>query len=654
MTSFTATYAPTENKLRLYATERLDPDLYARVKAAGFSWAPRQKLFVASAWTPSREDLLIELCGDISDEETSLVQRAEERAERFEGYSDSREKEAGQAAAAAEKIAGRFEFGQPILVGHHSEKRARKDKERIESNMHKAVKSWETASYWTERAAGAINNAEYKELPAVRYRRIKGLESDARKKQRAIDEANENLSGWTAEGLTLSRALALAERSYFSMCFTLAKYPRSLPASQYEGQMSLWSALEGGVINLEQAIAITVAASNRTIHWGQRWLTHYNNRIAYERAMLGEQGGIAAERFAIEPGGRVLVRGQWSVVRRVNKKNGVVVSVTTTDRFVSVRGIEEIKDYQAPSAAEQTAIKASSKLPPIVNFPGADIVEMTSQEWKDKNKDYKGTEIAKATSEHGRYRDRVAQQDFGRYPQIFITDAKRVDPPPPAEEPASPTSTTLPVSVVTPLIETPKASRAGVKASVAAERIQLIKNQLAVGVRVVQAEQLFATPAALAEYAADLADIEAGQRILESSAGTGRIIRAITEAVNGPVEITAVEINGSLCGALRAGGMASVVLHKDFLECDDLGTFDRIVMNPPFSNGQDIAHTLHALPMLKSGGRFVGFCANGPRQQAKLRPLIENAGGTWEELPAGSFEVSGTMVNAVLMVFDRE
>jgi 16S rRNA G1207 methylase RsmC len=40
----------------------------------------------------------------------------------------------------------------------------------------------------------------------------------------------------------------------------------------------------------------------------------------------------------------------------------------------------------------------------------------------------------------------------------------------------------------------------------------------------------------------------------------------------------------------------------DFLECNgDLGTFDRIIMNPPFANADDIKHIMHALKMLKPG-----------------------------------------------------
>jgi hypothetical protein len=93
----TCTYSPEDNKLRLYPFSRLDPDTYKRVKAAGFIWAPKQELFVAPMWTPGREDLLLELCEEIGDEDTSLVDRAEQRAERFEDYSEHRKEDADSA-----------------------------------------------------------------------------------------------------------------------------------------------------------------------------------------------------------------------------------------------------------------------------------------------------------------------------------------------------------------------------------------------------------------------------------------------------------------------------------------------------------------------------------------------------------------------------
>lgn len=54
--TYRATYSPDDNKLRLYASLRLDEETYSLINKAGFRWAPKQKLFVAPAWTPGRED----------------------------------------------------------------------------------------------------------------------------------------------------------------------------------------------------------------------------------------------------------------------------------------------------------------------------------------------------------------------------------------------------------------------------------------------------------------------------------------------------------------------------------------------------------------------------------------------------------------------
>ena len=116
---------------------------------------------------------MIEMCGEVEDEDTSLAERAEERADRFEDYSDKRKGEANQAHDTVQTICDGIPLGQPILVGHHSEKHARKDAERIQNGMRKAVNLWEQSKYWAARAKGAIRVAKYKERPDVRARRMK-------------------------------------------------------------------------------------------------------------------------------------------------------------------------------------------------------------------------------------------------------------------------------------------------------------------------------------------------------------------------------------------------------------------------------------------------------------------------------------------------
>ncbi|MCC4947007.1 DUF3560 domain-containing protein, partial [Klebsiella pneumoniae] len=122
--TYRATYSPDDNKLRLYASLRLDEETYSLINKAGFRWAPKQKLFVAPAWTPGREDVLLSLAGDIEDEDSTLFDRQEQRAGRFSDYSDRRAVESEQALAHVDSLASAVPLGQPILVGHHSERRA--------------------------------------------------------------------------------------------------------------------------------------------------------------------------------------------------------------------------------------------------------------------------------------------------------------------------------------------------------------------------------------------------------------------------------------------------------------------------------------------------------------------------------------------------
>ena len=181
-----------------------------------------------------------------------------------------------------------------------------------------------------------------------------------------------------------------------------------------------------------------------------------------------------------------------------------------------------------------------------------------------------------------------------------------------------------------------------------------MRETLRAGVQVVAAPQLFPTPAALARRVVELADIQPGERVLEPSAGTGALLDQIQRraAASQRVEIVAVEINLSLVDQLRRltdADPAIRIIGADFLQCNgDLGTFDKIAMNPPFVNGSDIRHILHARSMLRPGGRLVAICAAGPRQREQLRPIAED----WIDLEPGAF--TGTNVRAAIVVIDAE
>jgi phospholipid N-methyltransferase len=586
----TATYSPEDNKLRLYPACKLDASDYERVKAAGFKWAPKQELFVAPMWTPAREDLLIEMCGEVGDEDTSLVDRAEQRADRFEDYSENRAKDAELAREAVSTIADNIPLGQPILVGHHSEKHARKDAQRIENGMRRAVKMWEQAEYWKQRAAGALSAAKYKERADVRARRIKGLEADKRKAEKEMEQSTKFIKLWsqlddaekwkTKGGGILSmieRAKYVANFDNISKCFLLSEYPAAEGVHAYEGMQSLWSALDGGRITAEQARDIAIPIHERGNVWRLRWLDHYVNRIAYERAMLDEAGGLETDKVKPEIGGAVRTlwgpRGGWAYIIKVNR-------VTLTIRH----------------------------------------------QWNDGGRIFSHNEpldkirevMSKAQVEEARQDGRLTETNNGI--GFWLAESPK--------EPATPKAQTKPETTA----------------------FDAMRESLRAGVQIVTAPQLFPTPRALAERVAKIADVKQGHRVLEPSAGTGALLGAIGGRMfaHNPEAgaVSAVEINQSLADRLRQEFPLTHVICDDFLKCNgDLGAFDRIVMNPPFANADDIKHIKHALTMLKPGGRLVAICANGPRQREALSHL-----GTWEDLPPGSFATSGTNVNAALLV----
>jgi hypothetical protein len=336
--SLTATYSPEDNKLRLYASARLDKGLYDRVKSAGFKWAPKQDLFVAPMWTPGREDLLIELCGEIDDEDQTLIDRAEERSERFEEYSTSRNHEAEQAQKSVAAIMEHIPFGQPILVGHHSERHARRDVERIDNGMRKAVSLFNTAEYWERRAAAAISHAKYKERPDVRARRIKSLEADKRKRERSRDESAMWLKLWTEckaeEDTELQRGVALRIAGMGHLQMPRKEGDRE----DFNQQPSAYDALQGSFPNLyaprsiAEVIEVALDRFPKFIAYAERWVKHFTNRLNYERAMLADSGGTVSDRTGPEKEGACRCwaspRGGWSYIQKVNK-----VSVTVLDNY---------------------------------------------------------------------------------------------------------------------------------------------------------------------------------------------------------------------------------------------------------------------------------------------------------------------------------
>ncbi|MCD9514061.1 LPD38 domain-containing protein [Photobacterium carnosum] len=214
---------------------------------------------------------------------------------------------------------------------------------------------------------------------------------------------------------------------------------------------------------------------------------------------------------------------------------------------------------------------------------------------------------------------------------------------------------TTPAMLRTALIELDSVTQQGVKKDESSAKLASMERDLK---RKVLANRnafvdFFPTPETIATDIADLANIEPGMSVLEPSAGHGMLADAALKAGG---EVQTVEMAGDLIDILEAKG------HKveggDFMEYQPDQMYDRIVMNPPFSN--DIDHVQHAYEMLKPGGRMVAIVSSmaGNRQNKKntaFREWLDDLAAEEQMLPDDAFKASlnPTSVSTKTLVIEK-
>ncbi|MFC7928773.1 DUF3560 domain-containing protein [Streptomyces cinereoruber] len=112
--------------------------------------------------------------------EQNREERAQDRAERFAGYADNAARNSEAAWKSAHEISERFAFGQPIIRGHHSEGRARRDHARMDGAMRKSINEGDRARHWADREQAAANYERFRKDPGRTLRRLDKLRSDLR------------------------------------------------------------------------------------------------------------------------------------------------------------------------------------------------------------------------------------------------------------------------------------------------------------------------------------------------------------------------------------------------------------------------------------------------------------------------------------------
>lgn len=115
--------------------------------------------------------------------------------------------------------------------------------------------------------------------------------------------------------------------------------------------------------------------------------------------------------------------------------------------------------------------------------------------------------------------------------------------------------------------------------------------------------QYYPTPTDLGAAAAKMLGADESHKCLEPSAGQGGLIQHM------PKNTKALEISELHCEILKAQGYDTE--QGDFLRHN--GEYDRILMNPPFSEGRAKAHVLHAIGLLAKGGKLVAIVPSSHR-----------------------------------------
>jgi len=165
--------------------------------------------------------------------------------------------------------------------------------------------------------------------------------------------------------------------------------------------------------------------------------------------------------------------------------------------------------------------------------------------------------------------------------------------------------------------------------------------------------QFFPTPRPVAEIVCDLAEIDSGSNVLEPSIGRGDLADVAWQ--RGPASLYGVELNPDM-NIYLADKPYSTITRTDFLVFAEeirggkiKNAWDRVIMNPPFAQQQDIEHIRSAYDILKPGGVLVSILSPSPffRSNAKsteFRCWLQDIGADIQDIPAGAFRESGTMI----------
>lgn len=259
-----ATYNKATGWLSVTFPAKPSKETLTGLKSRGFRYEPYSKRWRGS-YNLDREDCLKELAGTI--EQVEIAPNYEAKAKFAANQAEKHLANSNEFHERAETIADMIPFGQPILVGHHSERRHKNDLEKIQRNFVKAGEERDLAEKYQDRQERYSELASNGENPITIHNRIQKLEADERRFKKTIEEAE------------------------------LAKNPKLAQYFQY------------AITNLE---------------WAQRMLKHTQERLEVERAKYKAGAGIPTDSLELKIGDIVETQFGKAKITKVNTKTVLV------------------------------------------------------------------------------------------------------------------------------------------------------------------------------------------------------------------------------------------------------------------------------------------------------------------------------------------
>ena len=302
----------------LHGTSRGDRELIGLVKGQGFRWSRNlDAWFLPRAWSePTRLGRVQALAAQLGqrlqvdvdeatpartagEREAETQERAAARADRLEGRAEKAHAEAQAQFAAEDQARDHIPFGQPILVGHHSQRRHERTVEKANRHFERGLDAQRTAREAEAGAERARLTAAGGESKVTTGNRIERLEAELRDIRRRLE----------GTGKVYASHENPAQGSYR--------------------------------VRLQRREAELV------------------DELEHNRAKLAAAGGVAYSRENVRPGDLVKVRGIWFPVVRANAKSVSLPSPMASEDsdWTRTSPYREIADHLPAAEATGTKVR---------------------------------------------------------------------------------------------------------------------------------------------------------------------------------------------------------------------------------------------------------------------------------------------------------